>query len=155
MKQRGDESWGQETLFVRGSRHRFDGQTQGVPTVQPISMSTTYLYESAQALERAFDAMLVHGEEEMAYVYARQANPNARALEGVMAQVEGGAGAVAFGSGMAAIHAALLAGGLVTGSKLVAARDLYGSTVSLLRQVFGPLGVEVVVGDWCCEEASD
>src|SRR5436309_5807664 len=99
MKQRGDESWELETLFVHGSRHRLDGKLQGVPTVQPISMSTTYLYESAQALDQAFDAMLVHGEEEMAYVYARQANPNARAVESVMAQAEGGAGAVAVGSG--------------------------------------------------------
>src|SRR6266516_2019983 len=135
MKQRNDESWALNTLFVHGSRSNLNGSTQGEPTVQPIYSSTTYVHQSAQALDHAFDATFTHEEEELAYVYARQGNPNAHALESVMAQAEGGVGAVAFGSGMGAIQAALLAAGLAAGSKLVAAKDLYGSTISLLRKV--------------------
>jgi cystathionine gamma-synthase/methionine-gamma-lyase len=96
------------------------------------------------------------GEEgKMAFVYARQGNPNAYALETVLAQAEGGVGAIAFGSGMAAIHAALLTAGLVAGSKILAAKDLYGATTSLLRQAFVPLGVEVVTHDLYGPNADD
>ncbi len=154
MKQRSNESWGLNTLFVHGSRHHAQGGTQGIPTVQPIYASTTYLHESAQALDKAFDTTPMH-EDGLAFVYARQGNPNAHALERVMTQAEGGTGAIACGSGMAAIHAALLTAGLTSGSKLVAAKDLYGATINLLRQVFTPLGVEVVMGDLYGEKAGD
>src|SRR5207248_6119795 len=70
-------------------------------------------------------------------------------------RAEGGVGAVAFGSGMAAIHAALVAAGIAPGSKIVASKDLYGSTISLLRKVFIPLGIEVVLHDLCCPGAVD
>src|SRR5437763_12731195 len=56
---------------------------------------------------------------------------------------------------MAAIHAALLAGGLVAGSKILAAKDLYGATTSLLRQAFVPLGVEVVTHDLYRRDVGD
>jgi cystathionine gamma-synthase/methionine-gamma-lyase len=118
-----------------------------VPTVQPIYTSTTYLHYNAETLDQAFDESMSGEEGKMAFVYARQGNPNAYALETVLAQVEGGVGAIAFGSGMAAIHAALLTAGLVAGSKILAAKDLYGTTTSLLRQAFVPLGVEVVTHD--------
>ncbi len=76
-------------------------------------------------------------------------------LEAVMTQAEGGVGAVTFGSGMAAIHAALLAAGLVAGCKIVAGQDMYGATVALLRQMFVPMGVEVVLLDLCGPHAAD
>src|SRR6266516_507143 len=113
-----------------------------------------YLHDGAKVLDTAFDTTQMH-EEGLAFVYARQGNPNAHALERVMTQAEGGTGAIACGSGMAAIHAALLTAGLTSGSKLVAAKDLYGATINLLRQVFTPLGVEVVMGDLYGEKAGD
>ncbi len=126
-----------------------------MPTVQPIYTSTTYLHPDAEALDRAFENSLSGNESEIAFVYGRQGNPNAYALESVIAQAEGGVGAIAYSSGMAAIHAALLAAGLTTGSKILAAKDLYGSTISLLRQVFVPLGVEVVMHDLYGPEVAD
>src|SRR5207248_1791181 len=131
------------------------GSRKGVPTVQPIYTSTTYLHCNAETLDQAFDNSLSGEKGETAFVYARQGNPNAYALETVMAQAEGGVGAIAFGSGMAAIHAALLAAGLVAGSKILAAKDLYGATTSLLRQAFVPLGVEVVTHDLYGADADD
>jgi cystathionine gamma-synthase/methionine-gamma-lyase len=98
-------------------------------------------------LDQAFNGSSPDGEP--AYVYARQGNPNAQALEKVLAQAEKGAGAVVFGSGMAAIHAALLASGLAPGSKILAAQDLYGPTIGMLRTIFIPVGVEVVLHDLC------
>src|SRR6266571_42283 len=153
MKQTNPSSWKLDTQLVHGSRQYSPRGAEGVPTVQPIYASTTYLHQNLGALDQAFPGMLPSGEP--AYVYARQGNPNAQALENVMAQVEGGVGAVAFGSGMAAAHAAFLAAGLVPGSKLLAARDLYGSTIGLLRTTFVPAGVEIVFEDLCTPGAAD
>jgi cystathionine beta-lyase/cystathionine gamma-synthase len=56
---------------------------------------------------------------------------------------EGGARAFAFASGMSAMHAALTAAELGPGNTVLAAEQLYGSTATLLVQIFGSLGVEV------------
>lgn len=148
-----DTSWTIDTLFVHGAKRPLTESLTGVPCVQPIYASTTYLHQNAEALDQAFDGSTSTGEQ--VYVYGRQGNPSASGLEAIMAQAEGGVGAVTFGSGMAAIHAALLAAGLVSGSKIVAAKDLYGATIALLRQVFIPLGVEVVLHDLCGPHAAD
>jgi len=57
--------------------------------------------------------------------------------------LEAGDAATAFASGMAAIHAALLGTGLHAGDTIVAARELYGITLSLLTTILPPLGVKV------------
>lgn len=121
--------------------------------MQPIYTSTTYLHQNAETLDQAFNGSLPSGEQ--SYVYARQGNPNAQTLENLIAQVEGGVGAVMFGSGMAAIHAALLAAGLIPGTKLLAAQDLYGATIGLLRTVFLPIGVEVILRDLCSANVTE
>src|SRR6202035_5760421 len=98
---------------------------------------TTYLHPDAETLDQAFNGTLPDGQP--SYVYARQGNPNACELEAVMKKAEGGVGAVTFGSGMAAIYAALLAAGLAPGTKIVASKDLYGPTIGLLRSMFIPI----------------
>ncbi|MBV9228584.1 MAG: PLP-dependent transferase [Chloroflexi bacterium] len=153
MKRANNTSWTLDTLFVHGGKDRRDTSNAGVSTVQPIYASTTYLHQNAQALDRAFNDTGSNGEQ--SYVYARQGNPNAYALEEILAQAEGGVGAVTFGSGMAAIHAALLATGLAPGSKILAAKDLYGSTISLMRKVFVPLGIELSLHDLYGAETAD
>ena len=65
-----------------------------------------------------------------------------------MADIENGKFAFAFGSGMAAVHAALLACELSRGSVVLASNDLYGATLELLYTVFGPFGVKVVTEDF-------
>src|SRR5919108_5816095 len=105
---------------------------EALPTAMPIYTTATYIYDSAAALDAAFAT----GQ---GYVYSRYGNPTVGALEQVMAMAEAGAGAVAFASGMAALHAALLAAGTPRGSTapqprgILLARDLYGSTGVLLR----------------------
>jgi cystathionine gamma-synthase/methionine-gamma-lyase len=141
------QPWTLDTLLVHGSRKHAISQHSGTPTVQPISPSTTYLHENAEMLDRAFSGELPSGEK--AYVYARQGNPNAQALENVLAEAECGAGAVVFGSGMAAIYAAVLTAGLAPGAKICIARDLYGPTIGMLRTLLQPFGVEVVLRDLC------
>jgi len=138
-------SWKLDTLLVHGVEHDHSAGPTGNPTVQPIYASTTYLHPDAKTLDYALGSTFPSGEP--AYAYARQGNPNAHALESVMSKAEAGAGAVVFGSGMAAIHAALLSAGLAPGTKILAAQDLYGTTITLLRKVFMPTGVEVMLHD--------
>ena len=57
-------------------------------------------------------------------------------------ETEAGVRAFAFASGMAATHAALVAAELTGGGTVLAADQLYGSTATLLVQVFGASGVE-------------
>ncbi len=68
------------------------------------------------------------------WTYGRTANPTRRALERAMAELEGGAGACAFASGMAAAAAVLHL--LCAGDHVVASADIYGGTWRLFE---GPL----------------
>ncbi len=145
--------WNIDTLLVHGGQHRKTANDAGTPTIQPIYASTTYHYEDIEDLDKAFGGSTSTGEP--AFVYARQTNPNSHTFEAAVAQAEGGVGAIALGSGMAAIHTALLAAGLVPGTKIVASKDMYGPTVSLLQKVFAPTGVEIVLSDLCCIDAAE
>src|SRR5437764_10197848 len=147
MKEHNYSSWALDTLLVHSNQFNYTSNNSGKPTVEPISTSTTYLHRNAEMLDQAFSGISPSGEP--AYVYARQGNPNAQTLEKILTQAEKGVGAVVFGSGMAAIHAALLASGLAPGSKILAAQDLYGPTIGMLRTVFVPVGVEVVLHALC------
>lgn len=74
------------------------------------------------------------------YDYGRSGNPTRHSLEGVLAELEGGAaGAFAFSSGMAAITTALLL--LKSGDHLIVTDDCYGGTYRLLTRVFARLGI--------------
>ena len=153
MKEPDYSSWGLDTLLVHSNKRNSASNNSGKPTVDPISTSTTYLHSNLEILDQAFNGISPSGEP--AYVYARQGNPNARALEQTLAQAEKGAGAVVFSSGMAAIHAAFLVSGLTPGSKILAAQDLYGPTIGMLRTIFVPIGVEVVLHDLCSPDMNE
>jgi cystathionine gamma-synthase/methionine-gamma-lyase len=75
------------------------------------------------------------------YVYTRYGNPTVTALEEAVAALEEGEAGLAFGSGMAAIHAALLAAGARAGSTVVATQDIYGATYALLDGLMRSQGV--------------
>ncbi len=113
---------------------------QGFKTTStPIYNTATFLYDTAVELDRAFEA-------DPSFVYARHGNPTIAALETALATLEGGlAGTVAFAcaSGMAALHAALLATGITPGEGIVASRDLYGTTAALLKNLFMGQGYDV------------
>lgn len=105
------------------------------PVVTPIYNSIAYIYESMEDLDAVF------ARERPGYVYTRYGNPTVTALEKAVAALEGGEEAIAFASGMAAIHAALLAAGVKAGATVVAAQDVYGATYTLLSRLFSTLGV--------------
>lgn len=73
------------------------------------------------------------------YEYSRGANPTRDALERCLASLEGGHGAVAYGSGMAAIHGVMQL--LSAGDHVVVADDLYGGSYRLFTKVMPRFGV--------------
>jgi cystathionine beta-lyase/cystathionine gamma-synthase len=128
---------GQPSLATRAAHAGLAPDLAGTqPTNVPIFASSTFMSETAADL----DAVL--GGTQPGYVYGRYGNPTLTALESVVAGLEGAAATVSFGSGMAALHAALLLCELESGSVVLAGSDLYGSSHTLLNTVLGPFGVE-------------
>lgn len=107
------------------------------PVVTPIHPTVGYLYDSMDDLDAIF------GNQRPGFVYPRYGSPTVAAFESAIADLEGGEAAHAFASGMAAIHVALIAAGVRAGATVVASPDLYGATYSILRRLFGDLGVNV------------
>ncbi len=65
--------------------------------------------------------------------YSRSGNPTRKALETTLASLEGGCGALAFASGMAATHCVTML--LESGDHIVAGADIYGGTYRLLHKI--------------------
>ena len=86
-----------------------------------------------------YDAV-VRGERPGHY-YGRNSNSNRDMLERAVAELEGAEAGVATASGMAALHAAILALAPKPVA-IVTTRELYGGTAALLRQDLEPLGYE-------------
>jgi cystathionine gamma-synthase len=118
-----------ETLAARAG-HGPDTDTAAV--APPIHLSTTF--------ERDADGSYRGG-----FVYSRYSNPNRNALEEAIAALEGGAIAACFASGSAATMTLLQAVG--PGSHVVAPNDAYFGTTKLMREIFGPWGVELSLVD--------
>jgi cystathionine beta-lyase/cystathionine gamma-synthase len=104
------------------------------PLVAPIYQASVFAVESVAQL----DALYEGGAE--GYIYSRDANPNHRELERVLAALEGGDDALVCATGMAAIATALVAE-LKAGDHVLASSSLYGVTLRLLREELGRLGV--------------
>jgi cystathionine beta-lyase/cystathionine gamma-synthase len=85
--------------------------------------------------------------------YSRTSNPTRRALEEMMAVLEGGATGAAFASGLAAIDAVFHL--FPPGSRLIVTEDLYGGTFRLLERVYRERGLEIVYVDTSRLDAVD
>jgi cystathionine beta-lyase/cystathionine gamma-synthase len=107
------------------------------PVSTPIYHSVGYLYDDLEDLDGVF------GGRRPGFVYTRYGSPTVLAFEQATAILERAGDAVAFASGMAALHAALLGTGLRAGQAVVAAADLYGASYALLERLFPALGVQV------------
>ncbi|MDR1252734.1 MAG: PLP-dependent aspartate aminotransferase family protein [Treponema sp.] len=79
------------------------------------------------------------------YDYARSGNPTRKALEEVIADLEGGKHGYAFGSGIAAISSAL--GIFSAGDHIITAQDIYGGTYRILNTFYRRWGLEMTAVD--------
>jgi cystathionine gamma-synthase len=108
------------------------------PVTAPISLSSTYRASTPGV--------------EGPWVYSRQANPTRTALEEAINALEGGAGAAAFASGMAATD--VVVRNFAPTSKVVVSNDVYGGTWRLLHQIWEPMGMTVAPTDLTDFDAS-
>jgi len=118
-----------DTLAVHAGREDF--RALGVHAA-PLDLSTTYPIPELAEGTANIDAMLRGERPESNNIYARLANPTVDRFERAFAQLEQADDAVSFGSGMAAVTAALLAATMTGKRHIVAVRPLYGGTDHLL-----------------------
>jgi len=100
---------------------------EAMPVSTPIYASATFTYDTMQEIDQVFSG------EKQGFIYTRYGNPTIAALEEAVREVEEGAFACAYATGMAAVHAALIACDLKAGSTVLASQDLYGATTGLLN----------------------
>jgi methionine-gamma-lyase len=110
----------------------------------PVYRSSTFVFPSPEAAERAFGIVLGRvrplGEDRPDLIYARLNHPNAEILEEQLVPLERGAkSAAVFNSGMAAIFTVMLTV-LERGSSLLYTQPLYGGSQHLIHQIIEPLG---------------
>ena len=104
------------------------------PVNVPIYQNTTFAFATAAELGDVLEF------RSPGHSYTRYSNPTHAAFESAMAELEGGEAAHMTGSGMAAIHAAVLSLAR-SGDEVLAASSLYGGTFSLLRSVLDRYGI--------------
>ena len=102
----------------------------------PIFQTTSYVFEDPESAAAYFNL------QEYGNTYSRIMNPTVAVLEERLANLEGGAGAVAFASGIAAQAAALFTL-LRPGDHVVSSSALYGGTVNQLKHLLGKMSVEL------------
>jgi methionine-gamma-lyase len=110
-----------------------------------VFRSSTYVFSSPEAAERAFDLVAGRAEakpgEHHELIYARFSHPNAEILEAQVVPLESGArAAIAFNSGMAAIMTALFSF-LHPGDAVIYTVPIYGGTQKLIEDFLASWGV--------------
>jgi len=100
----------------------------------PIFQTSSYVFEDPESAAAYFNL------QEYGNTYSRIMNPTVAVFEERVANLEGGAGAVAFASGISAQAAALFTL-LVPGDHVVSSSALYGGTVNQLKHFLGKMNV--------------
>ena len=106
----------------------------------PIYQSTSFVFRDTDHAASLFDVA------RSGHIYSRISNPTAGMLEERVAALEGGVGAIATASGMAAIHLAIVTL-MDAGSHIVASRSLYGGTHNLLSYTLPRFGIKTTFVD--------
>ncbi|WP_367107183.1 O-succinylhomoserine sulfhydrylase [uncultured Psychrobacter sp.] len=127
-----DLDYGMQTIAVRAGQHRTDEGEHS----EPIFTTSSYVYASASDAAAHFDGTKTGN------VYSRHTNPSVRTFERRLAALENGERAVATASGMGAILTMCLAY-LKAGDHLLAANQLFGSSIGLFNNYMEKFGVEV------------
>jgi O-acetylhomoserine (thiol)-lyase len=123
--------WGFTTRLVHGGVHP---EHHGGATTPPIYQTAAFAYPTADELEATFAGRAP------GHIYTRISNPTVSAFEERMTLLEGGRGALAAASGMAAITTTILA--LASqGDEIVASESLFGGTLHLFDGVLSRFGV--------------
>ena len=109
----------------------------GEPRVMPIVQSTTYVYDSTEAVAAVFD------DPSKSLIYSRFENPTVMAVEDKIADLEGGVGAMCTSSGQAASLLSIL-NICSAGDSFISTSTIYGGTVNLFAVTLKKLGIECI-----------
>ncbi len=121
-----------DTLAIRG----FKEQTEYNEHNQALFLTSSFMWPTAA------DAAALFSGQQSGYTYSRTANPTTATFAKRVAMLEGGEHAVATGTGMSAIQAALLTF-LSAGDHLICSRSLFGTTINLIDNHIKRFGIEV------------
>lgn len=132
-----------ETNTIHGGK---TSQGEFGPLSTPIYQTSTFVFDSVQQGAERFAG------EAPGHIYSRLGNPTVDELEARMALLEGTEAAAAFGSGMGAVAAVVLAF-LKQGDHLVTSHRLYGCTFALFNHQLPAFGIEVSFVDLSDEQA--
>lgn len=110
------------------------------PRVMPIVQSTTYVFDSTEDIGAVFD------DPTKNLIYSRFANPTVMAVEGKIAELEGGIGAMCTSSGQAASLLSIL-NLCSAGDSFISTSQIYGGTVNLFSFTLKKLGIECIFVD--------
>ena len=131
-----------DTQCIHAGYHPGNGE----PRVMPIVQSTTFRYETSEAMGRLFDL------EDPGFFYTRLGNPTLDAVEQKIAALEGGAGAMLTSSGQAASMLAVL-NICHAGSHVVSSSAIYGGTFNLFYKTLHEMGISCTfVAPGCSQE---
>ena len=131
-----EDRWGPQTKLIHGGCHR----SPFGETAEALFLTSGFSYERAEDAEARF------ADRQEGFTYSRVSNPTVRMFEERMAALEGAEEASATATGMAAVNAALMCQ-LRSGSRVVAARLLFGSCHYILTEILPRFGVTVDLVD--------
>ena len=126
-----------ESIAIHGG---FSGDPTTHAVAVPVYQTTSYFFDDTQHGADLFD-LKVPGN-----IYTRIMNPTNAVLEERIAQLEGGVGALAMASGMAAITAAIQTIASA-GDNILSVSQLYGGTYNLFAHTLPQFGIEVRMFD--------
>lgn len=127
-----DKSFRFETEVIHAGYNSEENQGSLVP---PLYQTSTYTFSNAEQGERRFAGI------EDGYVYSRLGNPTVKILEDRIATLEKGEAGLAFGSGMAAVSAVLVAL-TKSGDHILCSKGVYGCTFGLLNLLKKKYGID-------------
>lgn len=127
-----------ETIAIHAGQEAPDPATDA--RAVPIHLSSSYVFRNSQHAADRF------GLRDAGNIYGRLTNPTQGVFETRMAALEGGAAALAVGSGAAAVTYAIEALAKA-GDHVVSAKNIYGGTYNLLKHTLTEYGISTTFVD--------
>lgn len=125
-------------LSTASIHQKFDPQEHRGAMAVPLYLTSAYHFPTAD------DAAEIFALSKPGYIYTRLNNPTTDVLEGRLAEMDGGVGAVAFASGTAALFSTLLCL-MRAGDHIVSSSSIYGGTHTMLTIRLPRLGMESTI----------
>ncbi len=130
------ENYAKETICIQSGWKPKNGESRNLPIIQ----STTFKYESSEAMGRLFDL------EDSGYFYTRLQNPTNDYVAEKICELEGGVAAMLTSSGQAATYYSIF-NICEAGDHVVMSATVYGGTFNLITCTMKKMGIECTVVD--------